>query len=88
VENPIMATLETSTVLDEVLEFLVSTPTPQQIIEFRPSDELQTRVRDLLDRNSSGTLTAEEQVELDEFSRMNHLMSMLKIRARKKLGQE
>jgi hypothetical protein len=83
-----MTTLETGTVLDEVLEFLVSTPTPQQIIEFRPSETLQVRVRDLLDRNRSGTLTTEEHEELEEFSRMNHFVSMLKIRARKKLAQE
>lgn len=83
-----MATLETSTVLDEVLDFLVSTPTPEQIIEFRPSEALQGRVRDLLDRNRSGTLSTEEQAELDEFSRMNHFVSMLKIRARKRLAQK
>ncbi len=79
-----MATLETSTVLDEVLDFVVSTPTLEQIIEFRPSDELQGRLRDLLDRNRSDMLSTEEQAELDEFSRINHFMSMLKIRARKK----
>ena len=80
-----MAIIETSTVLDEVLDFLVSTPTPEQIVEFRPSEELQARVRDLLDRNSSSTLTVEEQEELEEFSRINHFMSMLKIRAQKSI---
>jgi len=39
----------------------------------------------LLDRNSSSTLTVEEQEELEEFSRINHFMSMLKIRARKSI---
>ena len=78
-----MAIIETGTVLDEVLDFLVSTPTLEQIVKFRPSEELQARVRDLLDRNGSSTLTAEELEELEEFSRMNHFVSMLKIRARK-----
>jgi len=80
-----MATMETSTLFDEILDFLASTLTPEQIIEFHPSARLQLRLRDLLDRNRNETLTAEESTELDEFSRMNHLMSMLKIRARKRL---
>jgi hypothetical protein len=82
--NP-MATMETSTLFDEILDFLASTPTPEQIVEFHPSARLQLRLQHLLDRNRDETLTAEESAELDEFSRMNHLMSMLKIRARKRL---
>ncbi len=80
-----MATLEAGTLFDEILDFLASTPTPEQIIEFHPSERLQLRLRDLLDRNRNGVLRGDESTELDEFSRMNHLMSMLKIRARKRL---
>ncbi len=83
-----MASIETTTLLDEVLDFLVSTPTPEQIIEFRPSEGARERVRDLLDRNRNGLLTAEENEELEDISRMNHFVSMLKIRARKKLGAQ
>jgi hypothetical protein len=81
-----MATLEISALFDEVLDFLASTPTPEQIIVFQPSDSLQERLRYLLDQNQSAGLSREEQTELDEFSRINHFMSMLKIRARKKLS--
>lgn len=77
---------EVVTLFDEVLDFLASTPTPEQIIHFHPSEVSQLRLRDLLDRNQSAALTAEERAELDEFSRLNHLMSMLKIRARKRLA--
>jgi len=80
-----MADVKTVTILDEILDFLVSTPTPEQIIAFGPSEALQERVSDLLDRNHNGLLAAEENHELEEISRMNHFMSMLKIRARKKL---
>lgn len=78
-------TILENTLFDEILDFLASTPTSQEIVAFRPSDSLQQRLRDLLEGNRNGRLTAEEQAELDEFSRMNHFMSMLKIRARKKL---
>jgi hypothetical protein len=80
-----MATFRNDTLFDEVLDFLSSTPTLEQIVAFSPSDTLQARVRELLDRNRNEALTAEEQQELDEFQRMNHFMSMLKIRSRKKL---
>ncbi len=70
---------------EEVLDFLASTPTPQQIVDFAPSESLQDRARELLDANREGTLTAEQRAELDEFGRLNHFMSMLKARARERL---
>lgn len=70
---------------DEVLEFLASTPTPQQILEFHPSENLDRHISRLLELNREGTLSAEESVELDEFARLEHFMRMLKIKARQKL---
>lgn len=81
-----MATLEARTLFDEILDFLASTPTPEQIVAFHPSEALQSRLHELLDRNREGILSDDESAELDEFSRMNHLMSMLKIRARKRIA--
>ncbi len=81
-----MAAIERFALLDEILEFLASTPTPDDIIAFKPSDVLQARASELLEKNRQGTLTAEENAELEEFSRMNHWMSMLKAKARKKLA--
>jgi hypothetical protein len=66
---------------------LVSTPTPERIIAFRPSEEVLERLRFLLDKQQAEGINAQESAELDEFGRMNHLMSMLKIRARKKLSE-
>lgn len=71
--------------LDEALDFLASSPTPEQIIAFSPSEALQERSRYLLERNRDSTLTDDERAELDELARLNHFMSMLKIRARQKL---
>ncbi len=81
-----MAIAQPNTLFSEVLDFLASTPTPEQIIAFTPSTTLQDRAHYLLAQNRDETLTAEENTELDEFTRMNHFMSMLKIRARKKLA--
>lgn len=71
-----------SLIFNEVLDFLAGAPTPQQIIAFAPSEAVQDRARYLLDGNRGGTLTAAERAELDEFARINHFVSMLKIRAR------
>ncbi|NJM44981.1 MAG: hypothetical protein HC860_01510 [Alkalinema sp. RU_4_3] len=40
----------------EVLSFLMTQPTPQDILEFRVSEVAQARLRLLLDRNCEGAL--------------------------------
>lgn len=62
----------------EIFEFLTSTPTPEQIVAFQPSEATQERIRYLLDANRSGTLTTEEHTEMDEWGRIEHFMRMLK----------
>jgi hypothetical protein len=78
-----MATVELASITDEVLDFLVSAPTPEQIIAFHASDSAQERLRTLLDINRNGTLTADEKAELDEMNRVNHFFTLIKARAMK-----
>ncbi len=66
----------------EVIEFLASGPTSQAIVAFRPSAEAQARVTQLLDKNQAGTLTSSEQEELDQYERLDYLMTLVKARAR------
>lgn len=66
---------------DEVMAFLLSSPSPQQIIDFRASDGAQQRLRYLLDANRDGTLTSEEAAELDVASHVNQFMMTLKAKA-------
>jgi hypothetical protein len=61
-----------------ILDFLASQPTPEQIINFRPTPEMQARLRTLLSRSKAGELTPQEQNELDEYERIEHLMILLK----------
>jgi hypothetical protein len=72
---------------DEMLEFLTSRPTPDQIIAFRPSHAVEERIHDLLEANRNGTLTTDQRAELDEFEQIEHLMRRLKIHAHSKLLQ-
>jgi hypothetical protein len=71
------------TIRDEVLDFLVSTPTPEQVLAFQASEQAQERMSALLEANRNGTLTQEGRAELDEASELNHLVILLKARARK-----
>ncbi|MDZ7961002.1 MAG: hypothetical protein RMY34_24495 [Aulosira sp. DedQUE10] len=61
-----------------ILDFLVSKPTPEQILAFRPTAEMQERMQTLLRLSKVGELNPTEQKELDEYERIEHLMIMLK----------
>jgi hypothetical protein len=79
-----MADLKTSA-YSEVYDFLVSTPTPEDIIAFHPSEVTQERVRSLADASQRGRLSEDEAMELAEFEKVEHFMRMLKIHARQKM---
>jgi hypothetical protein len=50
-----------ASIQEEVLTFLLSSPTPERIIDFHASDAAQARLRYLLDANREGTLSPEER---------------------------
>ena len=61
-----------------IVDFLASKPTPEQILAFRPTNEMQERLQTLLRRSQAGELSPTEHRELDEYERIEHLMIMLK----------
>ncbi|MDZ4672795.1 MAG: hypothetical protein SH821_18175 [Phototrophicales bacterium] len=71
---------------DDILDFLASSPTAEAIINYHPSENLQSRLSELLDKNRNAQLSDTEQIELDEFLRMNRFMSRLKIKARQRIS--
>lgn len=71
---------------DELLDFLTSSPTPEQIVTFAPSQHTQNRLKYLLLRRRAGTITLDERAELEEFNRVEYLMRRLIHQARKKLA--
>lgn len=80
-----MAATQGTSVWDEVVDFLLTSPTPQQIIDFHASEATQMRVRYLLDKNRNGVLTDAEKAEMEELSRVNHFVILLKARTHQKL---
>ena len=65
---------------DEVLDFLLSSPTPEEVLALRPSSEAQERLRYLLDGNRQGTLNDAERGELEVSLQLEHFVRQLKIR--------
>ncbi|MEM9164343.1 MAG: hypothetical protein AAGC54_14905 [Cyanobacteria bacterium P01_F01_bin.4] len=71
----------TPTAYHEVLDFLISRPTSQQIIDFKVSEQSQTYLQTLLQKNREATLNPAEKSELDLYEQLDTLMSLLKVRA-------
>lgn len=76
------------TLFDEITDFLASAPSAEELITFRPSEKLNQRLHELLDKNSADTINADERAELNEFLRFGHLLQMIQLKARKKLMNE
>lgn len=78
-------TLPTLPFYEQVLDFLVESPSPQEIIAFRPSAAVQRRFSDLLALNRERDLTAAEEEELDHYIQIDRMMSLLKAKAYQRL---
>jgi hypothetical protein len=77
-----MNALQNYKAYQEVVDFIAST-NPAKVLVFKPSDEAKQRVSDLIEREKIGGLNQEETSELDYYMKIEHLMRMAKIKARK-----
>jgi hypothetical protein len=71
----------------EVVAFLAGQPSSEAIIAFHPSAEVADRMYELIDRESSGPLSDDEQRELESYLYLEHLLRMMKIEAHRRLDQ-
>ena len=72
----------------EVIQFLSQDPTPQAVHAYHVSEQGQVRLQRLLALNAGGMLGEEEQLELDELQRLEHVLIMLKAQVAQRLQQE
>lgn len=72
---------------NEVIEFLVNGPLPQDILAFQPSKKSIERVTMLLNKNSTQGLTPSENNELDTYQQLDHFMTLIKAKARLQITQ-
>ncbi len=59
---------------EEFTEFITSSPTLNEIVDFHLSDATDAHISALLGRNGEGTLTEVEEAELDEYIRLEHII--------------
>ena len=73
---------------DEIIDFIAGGTTPEAVVAFRPSESVQLRVAELVERSKDGSISSEEQSELEDYLQLEHIMIMAKARARQhtKLG--
>jgi predicted transcriptional regulator len=69
----------------EVLEFLATLPSPEEILTLRASPALQARVSELLEKNRTGALSPAEDDEWQRYQYVEHLVRLAKARAAVKL---
>ena len=67
---------------DEIVNLFARGGGAGVVLAFRPSEEAQSRVRELLARNAEGELSDDEQAELERFGELERLMQLVKARAR------
>lgn len=69
--------------VEEVVAFLSQGPSREEIAAFRLSEEAQQHIRALLRKNSAGTLTPEEDHELDQMVLLDEIVSLIRTRAQR-----
>ena len=75
-----------SRLFEEIATLFASDPTPQEILDFRPSDSAVQRASELLELNRQGRLGDDRRQELDQFEQAELLMRLVK--ARIQAGQD
>ncbi len=72
---------------DEVIDFITSFPSTEQVLAYQPSHTSVQRLELLLDKKQEEQLNDEEAHELDQFLMVEHLMRIARKKARKQAGQ-
>ncbi len=73
--------------LTQVLEFMASLPSPQEILALRLSEPLQAEIDTLLEKNRTEGLTAIEQRLWQQYEFIEHLVRIAKAQALLKLNE-
>jgi hypothetical protein len=75
-----------STAYDEIVDFIAAA-NPTAVVTFEPSQAAKDRVADLIYREKTVGLSADETAELQEYMHLEHIMRLAKARARGHLAK-
>ena len=73
-------------IFSEIADFLVSQPSLEELADYHVSAAIQQHLDMLLDKNSEGTISSKERLELDKILAIGSLMNLAKIKAKLKLA--
>jgi hypothetical protein len=68
---------------EEFVDFIAAGPSSELVASFQPSETTRERVGELVAREKTTGLTAEETLELDHYLLLEHIMRLAKARARR-----
>ena len=77
-----------SKAIDEIVDFIASGTTPDQVASFRPSEESKAEVAELIHKEKTAGLSAEEKASLNIYLQLEHIMRLAKARAHQNLAHE
>ena len=68
--------------LEEIADLFASSPSREQLLNFRASESVQERVRELLTKLNAGRISQDEQRELNQYEQVEMLIRLVKARLR------
>ncbi len=74
--------MSTTKSYDEIIDFFAAGTTPEAVVAFRPSNEAALRVAELVAKSKEGSISTEEQSELEDYLQIEHILILAKARAR------
>ena len=76
--------LQSPSLINDFADFLGSTPSREEILQWRPTTAVEERYHALVYKRKEGILAPEELTELEGFLNSEIVLSMLKARLRSK----
>jgi hypothetical protein len=77
-----MSQATTHSPIEEVVDFFARGPSRDEIAAFQLSAGAQQRLRTLLDKNAAGSLTLDEDRELERMVLLDDIVSLIRARVR------
>ena len=68
--------------IDEIADFLASRPAPRQVLAYHPSEPVEQRFHELVQKRCDSSLTPDEESELHQFQQTEILLRLIKARLR------
>ncbi len=71
----------------DVLDLLATLPNPTDVLELRPTPELQARIEEVLEKNRTNELTEADRQFWASYEFVEHFVQRAKLAAQSKIGQ-